>query len=142
MVTLPKPNGAFRWTQIANAPALVCGALEPYASHFFTTRGWRLGARTPESANGWRDIAIAANVGIEHLRCLRQVHGADAVIYKKSGRVPGGAAPEADIALTNDPAVAVAIQTADCLPILIAGRRTHAVAAAHAGWRGLAAGVP
>ena len=44
--------------------------------------------------------------------------------------------------VANDPSLALAIQTADCVPLLIADRVTGAVAAAHAGWRGLAAGVP
>ena len=120
----------------------MCDALEPFAAHFFTTRAWPLGERTPESLNGWTDVALAAGVGVEHFGRLHQVHGADAVTYKKGEAVPGGVMPQADIALTNDPAVALAVQTADCLPILIADRRTHAVAAAHAGWRGLAARVP
>ena len=142
MVTLPKPNGGFHWAQLSGAPALVCAAFEPFATHFFTTRSWRLGERTPESVNGWPDVADAAKVGVERLGRLQQVHGADAVTYKKGGGAPGGTPPRADIALTDDPAIAVAVQTADCLPILIADRRTRAVAAAHAGWRGLAARVP
>src|SRR5438105_2548103 len=145
MVTLPKTNGAFRWVQLGpGSPksALVCAALQPFARHFFTTRGWQLGERTPEPVNGWKDVALAAEVGVEHFGRLHQVHGADVVTYKKGQSVPGGVTPRADIALTDDPAVAVAVQTADCLPILIADRQTHAVAAAHAGWRGLAARVP
>ena len=146
MVTLPKPNGGFRWAQpFADAqgkPALVCDALEPFARHFFTTRGWKLADRTIESTDGWKDVALAAHVGVESLSRLHQVHGADAAIYKVGRPAPGPEAPRADIALTDDPAVAVAVQTADCLPILIADRRTRAVAAAHAGWRGLAARVP
>jgi len=142
MVTPPEPNGGFRWTQLAGKPALVCEAIEPFAAHFFTTRGWRLGDRTPDGANGWVEVAEAAGVGVEHFGRLHQVHGADAVTYKQGESRPGGAVPNADIALTDDPAIALAIQTADCLPILIVDRRTRAVAAAHAGWRGLAARVP
>ena len=44
--------------------------------------------------------------------------------------------------MSDDPSLALAIQTADCVPLLIADRTTGAVAAAHAGWRGLAARVP
>ena len=50
--------------------------------------------------------------------------------------------PEADIVVSDDASLALAIQTADCVPLLIADRATGVVAAAHAGWRGLAAGVP
>lgn len=159
-MSLPKPNDGFRWTQPFDSRgdralaqgkpfdsaqgklALVCEALEPFADHFFTTREWPLGAQTPDAANGWLDVAVAARVGVEHFGRLQQVHGSGAVTYKKGGPPPGGAMPRADIALTDDTAVAVVIQTADCLPILMADRRTGAVAAAHAGWRGLAAGVP
>lgn len=142
MVTPPQPNGAFRWTQIDGIDALVCAALEPFAAHFFTTRQWKLGERTVESASGWQEIERIARVDPAHLGRLRQVHGTDAVAYKKGGAVPGGAVPTADIAITDDPAVAVAVQTADCLPILFVDRQRGAVAAAHAGWRGLAAHVP
>jgi hypothetical protein len=48
----------------------------------------------------------------------------------------------ADILASDDRDAALAIQTADCVPILLADTRSGAVAAAHAGWRGLAARVP
>jgi polyphenol oxidase len=69
------------------------------------------------------------------------VHGSDVAIYR-SGETPPAAAPNADIVLTDDDSLSVAVQTADCLPVLIVDRATRAVAAAHAGWRGLATSVP
>jgi YfiH family protein len=67
---------------------------------------------------------------------LRQVHGTG-VIHLDDWR-PG---VEADAAWTDRPGRVVAVLTADCLPVLIADRAGRCVAAAHAGWRGLAAGV-
>jgi polyphenol oxidase len=60
---------------------------------------------------------------------LRQVHGACVIEI------------EADAAFTTVPGIACAIQVADCLPVLFADTQGRAVGAAHAGWRGLAAGV-
>lgn len=52
-----------------------------------------------------------------------------------------GTVPEADASFTTEPGVACVIQVADCLPVLFAALKGRGVAAAHAGWRGLAAGV-
>jgi polyphenol oxidase len=68
-------------------------------------------------------------------RWLRQVHGTTVAIE------PGFDEPEADAAVTRTPGAVLAILTADCLPVVLAARERGVLAAAHAGWRGLAAGV-
>ena len=154
MFTLPKPNDAFRWVQLPvgsaqGRPALVCEALVPYAAHFFTTRTWRLGDASA-TEHAWLEVAETAGVELGRLGRLRQVHGAEAVLLRKAtpaleastGRDAGEDVSEADILLTDDPSRAVAVKAADCLPILVVDRRTRVVAAAHAGWRGLASRVP
>ena len=72
---------------------------------------------------------------------LRQVHGSRVVRVGRADAADGTASPEADASVTTEAGVACAVQVADCLPLLFAGRGGRAVAAAHAGWRGLAAGV-
>ena len=70
---------------------------------------------------------------------LRQVHGIT-VLRLQHGHLD--AAPvEADAAWTDEPGLACTVQVADCLPVLMAAPEGRAVAAAHAGWRGLAGGV-
>ena len=71
---------------------------------------------------------------------LRQVHGTD-VLRVQSAPTPGDDEPEADAALTGQPGVVLAILTADCLPVVLAADDGREIAAAHAGWRGLAAGM-
>jgi len=66
---------------------------------------------------------------------LQQVHGI-AVVHADPGIVA-----TADASWTATPAIACAAMTADCLPALFCDRAGTRVAAAHAGWRGLAAGV-
>jgi YfiH family protein len=68
-------------------------------------------------------------------RWLRQMHGTTVAVE------PGDDEPEADAAVTRMPGTALAILTADCLPVVLASEDGNEVAAAHAGWRGLAAGV-
>ena len=67
---------------------------------------------------------------------LRQVHGAAIADLD----APPEASP-ADGSTTRTPGTVCAVLTADCLPILFTDRGASVVAAAHAGWRGLAAGV-
>lgn len=71
---------------------------------------------------------------------LRQVHGV-AVHRAEGPPLPGAPEPEADAAVTATPGVVLAVLHADCLPVLLASREGDEVGAAHAGWRGLAAGV-
>jgi YfiH family protein len=139
---LPTPNDGFRWIETEHGPALVCAGLEPYAAHLFTTRRWSLGSALPGDAAAWDEVARAMGVGRATLVRLHQVHGAT-VVFRRVGELRDvNHLPDADIVASNDPSLALAIQTADCVPILIADRRTGVVAAAHAGWRGLAARVP
>ncbi len=68
---------------------------------------------------------------------LRQVHGTRVVMLAPD--VPDGA--EADGCIAAQAGLACTIMVADCLPVLLAHRGGGVVAAAHAGWRGLCAGV-
>jgi len=68
---------------------------------------------------------------------LAQVHGATCVEVESVPLAP----PSADAAVTRMTNMPVAVRTADCLPVLLGDTRGTVVAVAHAGWRGLAAGV-
>jgi YfiH family protein len=79
---------------------------------------------------------------------LRQVHGSRVLAVDKFGTgtlvVPDGGdadAHEADGLVTDQPRVGLVIQSADCLPVLLASADGRVIGAAHAGWRGLAAGI-
>lgn len=71
---------------------------------------------------------------------LRQVHGTG-VARIDQPPAPAAQEPEADAAVTGMPGVVLAILTADCLPVLLCDHDGSRIGAAHAGWRGLAAGV-
>jgi len=70
------------------------------------------------------------------VRWLEQVHGTR--VIRADGEEATG---PADASWTATPGVACAVLTADCLPVLFCNRAGDRVAAAHAGWRGLLAGV-
>jgi YfiH family protein len=72
---------------------------------------------------------------------LRQVHGPTVVVVDRPGDHAGD---EADAAVTQAPGAALAIHSADCAPVLFEGigaADAPVIGAAHAGWRGLEAGV-
>lgn len=73
---------------------------------------------------------------------LNQVHGrqvVNAAEWPHTGE--SGSQPDADASYSSQAGVVCVVMTADCLPLLVCNRRGDRVAAAHAGWRGLAAGV-
>jgi YfiH family protein len=72
-------------------------------------------------------------------RWLRQVHAAAVADLDLLPATAGE--PVADAGITKRRGVVAAVRTADCLPVLLAAADGSAVGAAHAGWRGLAAGV-
>jgi polyphenol oxidase len=110
----------------------------PYAS---LNLGGHVGDAPEAVAQNRRILAAAAGLPSEPA-WLAQIHGVevvdlDAVRYQGTSGLP----PPADAAFTRRTGQVCAILTADCLPILLAADSGDLVAAAHAGWRGLAGGV-
>lgn len=81
---------------------------------------------------------LVAAIGCEGIQWLRQVHGARCI--RATGQTVGGV-PEADAAWTDQPGLALAVLTADCVPVVLGAPAAGVVAVAHAGWRGLVGGV-
>ncbi len=141
---LPVPSGTFRWCGSSiGSPSLESALLARFAPHLFTTRFLVLRGDDSEARSGWQTLAAALGVDPRRAVRLKQVHGRTVAAIRSGADISGllSKAPEADVAVSDDPSVALAIRVADCVPLLIADRRTGAVAAAHAGWRGTAAGV-
>ena len=96
--------------------------------------------RAPEArALSVKRLAIEVGFDPDDLRQVDQVHGARVVRASASS----GPREEADaiVADAETGAHVVGVRVADCVPILIGDRRIGAVAAIHAGWRGIVAGV-
>ncbi len=92
----------------------------------------------------------AVLVGIEHgfsiaapadVRMVKQVHGTVVIEVAASDDPMRLGACEGDALATTAPGLALGVRSADCVPVLLADPRTGAIAAAHAGWRGVASGV-
>lgn len=131
-----------RWEQI------------PWLWHAFSTRqGGVSRAYTPEDAPGELNLGFTADderENVLHNRCLlaeavtggpatpivtvRQVHSA--VIVVTGSGAHSQPLCEGDCLITNQPGILLGIQTADCVPVLVADRNRRVVAAIHAGWRG------
>lgn len=145
---LPEPGAAFVWEEhhhgSGSYPVLRIDA--PDAHAVFTTR---LGGTSeppldqlnvslslgdhPARVFCNRDLAARTIDGSWNWSTIRQVHGARVVYATPNSR------KDADAVWTDDPARTIAVLVADCVPVLMIGNR--GIAAVHAGWRGLVAGV-
>ena len=140
----------------SNAAVIPCGWPAPARVHAVTTtrelRGdslppyewFNLGRRSGEAA----EIVAANRSRLEQAlalpsppRWLHQVHGRDVVEFDEASLGTSVDEPRADAAITRDSGVVLAILSADCLPILLCADDGSEIAAAHAGWRGLSAGI-
>lgn len=126
----PAPPGVVAFTTLRHGAG---GSAPPFDS-------FNLGARCGDEpdaviANRAALSTLAGSPGAPHW--LRQVHGTGVIRVADAPT----AEPEADAVVTDTPGSVLAILTADCLPVVFAADDGSEVAAAHAGWRGLAAGV-
>lgn len=117
--------------------------------HAFTTRGSGVSPFPAKALNlsyiegdseenvqlNRRRLLQALGIGHGRLVTLRQLH-TDRVIVQ--GRETGREEPAGDSLITDQPGLILAIQVADCAPILVVDRRKRAIGAVHAGWRGTA----
>jgi YfiH family protein len=116
---------------------------------------WRDGADQRGGLNlgmksGDDPAAVAANrarllalTGLTEAAWLDQVHGARIVRAEDALREAraSGAPAQADASVTDRAGIACVVMVADCMPVLLCDEAGRAVGAAHAGWRGLAAGI-
>jgi polyphenol oxidase len=108
--------------------------------------GATVGDRQDDVAANRASLCVALGLDAERVVMGNQVHGA--LVREVDGASPGGrfaAAdhgwPDGDGLATSTPGVALVVLGADCLPVVMWRTDTPRVAAAHAGWRGLVAGM-
>lgn len=135
----------------ASLPLLAAPWSVPGVGAAMSTRGGGVSAAPWDSLNlgagvGDNPQAVAANrrrfvaaLGGARPVWLRQVHGKD--VLRLDAATPEHPDAAADACWTSERGIACIVGAADCLPVLLARSDGAAVGAAHAGWRGLAAGV-
>lgn len=116
-------------------------SVAPYHGSAPDAGGLNLGLSTgdaPDAVRENRRRALALT-GARDAAWLQQVHGAQ---VEDAHAVIGADGPvSADASVTDRPGIVCVVMAADCLPVLLCDDDGRAVGAAHAGWRGLAAGI-
>ena len=93
-----------------------------------------------KTRKGEKTLSAALGIPRGKLLTLRQVHGAEVLIYDQYTRALAYPPPY-DAVITDKKRVALGIWTADCLPILMIDRSKKVIAAVHGGWRGIWRGI-
>ena len=135
----------FRWLR-AGFSARAGGRTAAYGAEGEQNLGWTSEDEPAVVAANRRGFVdqVAGDVGFE-LVTVRQVHGA--VVRRAERGVGALATPDGKAVLqgdglvTSEPGLMIGVQTADCVPVLLADTTTRAVGAFHAGWRGTVARI-
>ena len=115
------------------------GVSQPPFDHF--NLGIRCGDDAVAVVENRRQLEVALGLPASP-HWLKQVHGIEVVRFLTPPPASAGEGEvQADAAVTTTPGTVLAILTADCLPVVFAARDGSEIAAAHAGWRGLADGM-
>jgi YfiH family protein len=104
--------------------------------HVFTTRQNGLGVRNNgiKSPSDWDAVAAGFGVSADRVVTVNQVHG-ETIVTVDSGNFGNMGSVAADALITKAAGLAIGIETADCVPVLLVDPASPAVAAVHAGWR-------
>jgi polyphenol oxidase len=108
---------------------------EPYAQ---LNLAHHVGDEPDAVAENRRRVAATIGLPVEQIVFMNQRHGAEVAVVD---RPSPGAAPAVDALVTRTVGLALAVLVADCVPVLLADPDARVIAVAHAGRRGLAAGV-
>jgi YfiH family protein len=99
--------------------------------------GQHVGDDPAAVAENLRRVRAELGRGGEFAR-VNQVHGAEVMVIARDNSAER---PRADGMVTGEAGIMLAVSTADCVPILMRSKRSGVVAALHAGWRGVIAGI-
>jgi YfiH family protein len=139
-MTLPTPDSAFRWSRETWGDALRCEPLGQVAQHLFTTKQLQL-RPFERQRQAWAEAVNAVGGAIADLKRIKQVHGRTVCVVRPGASPLHQSPPDADAVVSGTPGHVLAVQVADCVPVLLGDPATGAVAAIHAGWRGSAARI-
>ena len=110
----------------------------PYSSLSFSLA---VGDEPAHVAENLRRAGVVLGVPAERIYYLSQVHGRGTQVVDAAEASASFVQREGDAVIARSGELACGVRSADCVPILLGDRKTGAVAAIHAGWRGAVAGV-
>lgn len=135
-------NAAVDWIEDTRdgVRVFIPGGVPPGVTVAFSGRGHAPEGEFIPTAFLARRLAKAVGLAETSIHWAKQVHGNAATTVREPGRAAESVqVGECDVLATDRPGVALVVQTADCVPILLSAN--GAVGAAHAGWRGSARNV-
>ncbi len=113
-----------------------------FSSGLYASLNTGLGSHDDRETVKRNRAKICNTLGVSTLVTPHQVHSPDAVIVRDPwDHDAPGSVPRADAVVTDRTGFAVAVNTADCTPVLFASGDGKVVGAAHAGWKGAIGGV-